>query len=106
MKSIVIKMMSNEDKPDTNNSKGFRLVETEGEVLCTRDNDGKPIITVIKEEGPSEVYHPEGNTYILQNGKTIATFAYADYKTAHVGRATLGYQTAELGGSPHTHSAQ
>ena len=69
MKSIVIKMMSNEDKPDTNNSKGFRLVETEGEVLCTRDNDGKPIITVIKEEGPSEVYHPEGNTYILQNGK-------------------------------------
>lgn len=77
-------MMSNEDKPDTNNSKGFRLVEAFGEVLCSRDAEGKPLITIPQEDGPSILYHPEGNTYILQNGKTIASFSYSDQPTAYV----------------------
>lgn len=76
MNNLVVKMMSGEDIPDCNNAKGFTLVEAYGEVRCKRDDKLKPIIEIPMEDGDVVEYRPEGNTYVLKNGKTIATFSH------------------------------
>ena len=76
MSNLVVKMMSGESLADSNTSKSFTLVEAYGEVRCVRNNDGKPVIEVPLESGQVALYHPEGNTYLLKNGKTVATFNY------------------------------
>lgn len=76
MSNLVVKMMSAEDLPDENTSKGFTLVEAYGEVRCVRDALDQPRIEIPLESGQTALYHPEGNTYLLKNGKTVATFAH------------------------------
>lgn len=76
MSNLVVKMMSGESLADSNQSKGFTLVEAYGEVRCVRDLDDKPRIEIPLESGQVAMYHPEGNTYLLKNGKTVATFNY------------------------------
>lgn len=82
--NLVVKMMSGEDLPDDNTSKGFRLVEAYGEVVCERMDDNSPLIKIPLENGPTVHYHPEGNTYVMKNGKTVATFAFAVTKSSFV----------------------
>ena len=84
--NLVVKMMSGQDLMDTNTSKGFTLVEAHGEVTCLRGADGKPSISIPLEGGQVALYHPEGNTYVIKNGKTVASFAYSEYKDAKVTR--------------------
>ena len=100
MSNIVVKMMSGEDKADTNTGKRFTLVESHGEVTCARDANGKPLIQIPLEDGQTALYHPEGNTYILQNGKTVASFAYSNYKDVRVerirGTAILGKESKSI----------
>ena len=76
MSNLVVKMMSGENLADSNGSKGFTLVEAYGEVRCVRDRDGKPLIEIPLESGQVAMYHPEGNTYLLKNGKTVASYSY------------------------------
>lgn len=76
MSNLVVKMMSGENLADSNGSKGFTLVEAYGEVRCVRDQDGKPLIEIPLESGQVAMYHPEGNTYLLKNGKTVASYSY------------------------------
>lgn len=76
MSNLVVKMMSGESLADSNGAKSFSLVEAYGEVRCVRDTGGKPRIEIPLECGQIAMYHPEGNTYLLKNGKTVATFNY------------------------------
>ena len=76
MSNLVVKMMSGENLADSNGSKSFTLVEAYGEVRCVRDRDGKPLIEIPLESGQVAIYHPEGNTYLLKNGKTVASYSY------------------------------
>lgn len=76
MSNLVVKMMSGENLADSNGSKGFTLVEAYGEVRCVRDCVGKPLIEIPLESGQVAMYHPEGNTYLLKNGKTVASYSY------------------------------
>ena len=76
MSNLVVKMMSGENLADSNGSKGFTLVEAYGEVRCVRDRDGKPLIEIPLESGQVAMYYPEGNTYLLKNGKTVASYSY------------------------------
>lgn len=84
--NLVVKMMSGQDLMDTNTSKGFTLVEAHGEVTCLRGADGRPSISIPLEGGQVALYHPEGNTYVIKNGKTVASFAYSEHKDAKVTR--------------------
>lgn len=68
--------MSGENLADSNQSKGFTLVEAYGEVRCVRDLEGMPVIEIPLESGQVAMYHPEGNTYLLKNGKTVANYSY------------------------------
>lgn len=76
--------MSSENLADSNQSKGFTLVEAYGEVRCVRDLEGKPLIEIPLECGQVAMHHPEGNTYLLKNGKTVASFNYQLQSDAHV----------------------
>lgn len=90
--NLVVKMMSGENLADDNTSKGFTLVEAHGEVTCSRDANGKPILSIPLENGQTGLYHPEGNTYVIKNNKTVASFAYSrhgDCKATPI-KGTLG----------------
>lgn len=78
--NLVVKMMSGENLADDNTSKGFTIVEAYGEVFCSRDAEGKPVVSIPLETGQHALYHPEGNVYVIKNNKTVATFAYTEYK--------------------------
>jgi len=79
MSNLVVKMMSGELLPDENKAKGFTLVEAFGQVTCERNAEGKPRIEIPTEDGRLAAYFPEGNTYLIKNGKTVATFNYELY---------------------------
>lgn len=95
---IYIKMMSGEDKPDSNTSKGFELICVDslafvtfarvgGDAPVDMDYCGKKI--TIGPGNPAieiyvgdkvETYYPAGNTYVMnESGKTIASFAHYAY---------------------------
>jgi hypothetical protein len=84
--NLVVKMMSGENLADDNTSKGFTIVEAYGEVFCSRDAEGKPVVSIPLETGQHALYHPEGNVYVIKNNKTVATFAYSGYKDTKVTR--------------------
>ncbi len=76
MNKVLVKMMSGENLSDRNPSKSFLLVESHGAVNCARDDNGKPRIQIPTDVGKIATYYPLGNTYIIENGKTIATFLF------------------------------
>lgn len=76
MSNLVVKMMSNENIPDSDPGKGFTIIEAYGEVRCSRSESGEPLIVIPLECGQLSLHHPEGNSYIIKNGKTVATFNY------------------------------
>jgi hypothetical protein len=75
---IVLKMMSGEDLGDSHPSKGFSLVSVPefANVGFFRAESGIPQVSVTTCDGEQETYSPAGNTYVMESGKTIATFAY------------------------------
>jgi hypothetical protein len=72
---LVLKMMSNEDKADGNASKCFTLICCDN--VYFRRDDGVAI-AVVNAGGDTMPYCLDGNAYVMQNGKTIASFAYSD----------------------------
>lgn len=72
---LVLKMMSNEDKADSNPSKRFELLCCDNVEFIRKD--GKPFAKVLLKDDLVE-YELSGNAYVMQNGKTIASFAFSD----------------------------
>lgn len=72
---LVLKMMSDDNKSDSNTSKCFSLICCDN--VYFRRQGGNAIADVhIGDDTTS--YYLDGNAYVLQNGKTIASFAYSD----------------------------
>lgn len=74
---LILKLMNNQDLADDNVSKGFMLVICPHEVGFKRI-DGKPYATFINHEKEIIDIEMHGNAYVMQNGKTIASYAYSD----------------------------
>lgn len=96
-----VKMMSDENIPDGDCSKGFKLIEVKGlnsvtfkrvlaEDATERKPEGSPIVCVWCDKECTEMkYYPDGNTYVQnEKGDTIATF-YHDL--SDVGAMDLWY---------------
>ena len=75
---LVLKMMSDEDKGDSNTSKGFKLICCDN-VEFYRNEGNQPIAKVEINDGSVD-YFLDGNAYVMQNGKTIASYAYSNYE--------------------------
>ena len=73
---IVLKIMSNEDKPDSNGSKGFHIICCD-DVKFYRE-DGIAHANVYRGDN-TDTYVLTGNAYVMQNGKTISSFAHSGY---------------------------
>lgn len=74
---LVVKMMSGEDLPDSNTSKQFDLIVSDHIVSCIRDDQGVGSIITLSKDGTEQEYPMKGNAYVMQNGKTIASYAHA-----------------------------
>lgn len=80
---LVLKIMSGEDKADSNTSKCFRFVNIGDRNFAFFRKDGKPLFAFCELNG--DIYDGDyielhGNAYVMQDGKTIASFAYSDIK--------------------------
>ncbi|WP_315336200.1 hypothetical protein [Pseudomonas grimontii] len=75
---LTLKMMGSEDLADSHPSKSFTLVHLANRSSITfgRGPGGIPEIQVADIEGEIETFSPAGNTYVLEGGKTVATFAH------------------------------
>lgn len=75
---LFLKLMSEENKPDSNTSKKFNLLCVDN-VHFERNDNGKPFAVIYVGEDKFS-YELKGNAYVLsQYGKTIASFAYSEY---------------------------
>ncbi|ENP0524961.1 hypothetical protein ACCH40_002441 [Salmonella enterica] len=79
--SIFLKMMSGYDLPDENNAKPCTVLPLSDKckVEFGRDEYGAPVVNVTYEDGTIETYYPDGNTYLTEDRRTIATYAYSEY---------------------------
>ncbi len=79
--SIFLKMMSGYDLPDENNAKPCTVLPLSDKCKIDfgRDEYGAPVVTVTYEDGTIESYHPDGNTYLTEDRRTIAAYAYTEY---------------------------
>lgn len=79
---IHLKMMSAQDMADSNTSKGFTLipVATDEYLEMERFDNGTPYI-VIKRRGCSGgmEFRMQGNAYVVEGSKTIASYAYSKH---------------------------
>ncbi len=75
---LTLKMMGAEDLADSHPSKSFTLVHLphRASISFGRGLGGLPEIQVADTEGEIETFGPTGNTYVLEGGKTVATFAH------------------------------
>lgn len=76
---LTLKMMSSQDLADCCASKCFVLVDLQpgSAIQFGRDHADKPEVTITSRDGEIEKWSPGGNTYVMQDGKTISTFAYS-----------------------------
>lgn len=74
---LIVKMMSGEDMRDSDNRKSYKLVSVREGTLINfyHNDDGCPVLSV-----DGVVYHLQGNVYVMENGRTISTFAYNEVK--------------------------
>lgn len=79
--SMFLKMMSGYDLPDENNAKPCTVLPLSDKCKIDfgRDEYGAPVVTVTYEDGTVESYHPEGNTYLTEDRRTIAAYSYSEY---------------------------
>lgn len=75
---LTLKMMGGENLADSHPSKSFTLVHipNRSSINFGRGPGGVPEIHVADIEGEVETFSPCGNTYVLEGGKTVASFAY------------------------------
>lgn len=75
---LTLKMMSSEELADSDTCKGFTLVHLPDRVSISFSRDDKqlPQIQVVALDGEVEYFSPGGNTYVLEGGKTVASFAH------------------------------
>lgn len=78
---LMLKIMSGENKSDSNTSKKFVMLNIKSHGFKFTRIEGKPFFQELNErwevDGEIEL---EGNAYVMQDGKTIASFAYSDIK--------------------------
>lgn len=74
---LVLKMMSDEDKSDGSSSKGFQLICCDNVYFYRKDGSA---IADVSQGDETVSYFLDGNAYVMQDGKTIASFAYGDIK--------------------------
>ncbi|EOC7947398.1 hypothetical protein ACI5PR_003353 [Salmonella enterica subsp. enterica serovar Anatum] len=79
--SMFLKMMSGYDLPDENSAKPCTVLPLSDKCKIDfgRDEYGAPVVTVTYEDGTVESYHPEGNTYLTEDRRTIAAYSYSEY---------------------------
>lgn len=79
--SMFLKMMSGYDLPDENNAKPCTVLPLSDKCKIDfgRDEYGAPVVTVAYEDGTIESYHPDGNTYLTEDRRTIAAYSYSEY---------------------------
>ena len=78
---LVLKIMSGEDKSDSNTSKAFTIIQIEDRNFVFGRADGKPYFAFCEINGDvyeGDIIELSGNAYLMQDGKTIASFAYSD----------------------------
>lgn len=74
---LTLKIMSGQDLADSHPSKAYLLIPLAiGTSIAFSHEDGQPKVETVDTEGNSETLFPDGNCYVLENGKTIATFAH------------------------------
>ncbi|AXF51915.1 MAG: hypothetical protein [Caudoviricetes sp.] len=75
---LTLKMMGSEDLADSHPSRSFTLVQVpdRASISFGRGPNGLPEIHVAGVDGEIETFSPAGNTYVLEGGKTVATFAH------------------------------
>ncbi len=80
--SVVIKVMGNCDTSDRNNAKPFTLHVVPDRLTTiefNRNSLGKPMLEFVAHGDKSQRFidYPGGNVYVMDNGNTIATYAYS-----------------------------
>lgn len=80
--SVIVKVMGNCDTSDQNNAKPFTLHVMPDRLTTiefNRNSLGKPTleITVHGDKTQRFIDHPGGNVYVMDNGNTVATYAYS-----------------------------
>lgn len=74
---LTLKIMSGQDVADSHPSKAYLLIHLgEGTSIAFSHEDGQPKVETVDQEGNTEVLYPEGNCYVLEGGKTVASFAH------------------------------
>lgn len=74
---LILKLMNDQDLADDDASKGFMLFVCPHEVGFKQVDD-IPYATFINHEAEIMDIEMHGNAYVMQNGKTIASYSYSD----------------------------
>lgn len=76
---LIVKMMSDEDTPDTDARKSYRLFTGVVDVKFERGSQGEPYMNLMfNGEDDQETYDVIGNVYVMNEaGKTVASFGNA-----------------------------
>jgi hypothetical protein len=77
---IYLKMMSGENLQDSNTSKGFTLIPISSDeyLEMERFENNLPYI-IVKQRGSNGgmEFRMQGNAYVIEGNKTIASYAYS-----------------------------
>jgi hypothetical protein len=80
--SVIVKVMANCDTSDRNNAKPFTLHVVPDRLTTiefNRDSQGRPTLEFVAHGDKDQRFidYPGGNVYVMDNGNTIATYAYS-----------------------------
>lgn len=80
--SVIVKVMGNCDTSDRNNAKPFTLHVVPDRLTTiefNRNSLGKPTLEFVAHGDKTQRFidYPGGNVYVMDNGNTIATYAYS-----------------------------
>lgn len=80
--SVIVKVMANCDTSDRNNAKPFTLHVVPDRLTTiefNRDSLGRPTLEFVAHGDKDQRFidYPGGNVYVMDNGNTIATYAYS-----------------------------
>lgn len=79
---VIVKVMANCDTSDRNNAKPFTLHVVPDRLTTiefNRDSMGRPTLEFVAHGDKDQRFidYPGGNVYVMDNGNTIATYAYS-----------------------------
>lgn len=80
--SVIVKVMGNCDTSDRNNAKPFTLHVVPDRLTTiefNRDSMGRPTLEFVAHGDKDQRFidYPGGNVYVMDNGNTVATYAYS-----------------------------